>query len=272
MNTPSISEPTKEPAVVSDSLPTSLASLVNDHPDWENSPKAQVNCPHCGNTHWHNQSLASVFKETPCDPCADAYSTRLGGNPYDDPIQTTQSILDALLPPSFRDTDPSLLDQDTLSRTLAWKPNNQGIGLYLVGPSRSGKTRTICLLAKQLVEEHNLTPRIYFPGQFHVDLLENIRSERNYRIWRNSTHNAPILILDDLFAETLTPRIESAYFELIDSRMNQRLPTFITTQFIASDAAKLFSSPHRGLAFLARLKESTSVIPFGDALQSKLTI
>ena len=111
---------------------------------------------------------------------------------------------------------------------------------------------------------------IFFPGQFHVELLENLRSERNYRRWRKQVTHSPALILDDLFAETLTPRIESAYFEIIDSRMTHNNPTFITTQFIASDAAKLFQSPNRGNAFLARLKEATTIIPFGDPLQMTL--
>jgi len=266
----STSEPTKEPSPVSESLPTSLSSLVNDHPDWENSPKVQINCPRCGNTHWHNQSLASVFKESPCDPCSSAYSTRLGDNPYDDPIQTTQSILDTLLPPSFRDTDPFRIPP-LLQPVLKWKPNPKGIGLWITGDTRTFKSRSLSLLIKRLTEE-NVPVTTFFHGAFNDELLDVIRSSRSLRAWKRKTSSVPVLAIDDLFATKLTEHAESSIFEIIDSRIHSYLPTLVTTQVTSKEAKLIFASHKRHEALFARIKESFTLVNSNPPIQSKLPV
>ena len=257
MNTASTS--TAEPSA------SSLSDLVTERPDWESAPDVQITCPHCKTTHWHNKWLASIFPNTPCDPCSESYKARLEESAYQDTISTTKDFLDTFLPVSLQNTDPDKIpDQSAMKKTLAWKPNTSGKGLTLTGPSRSGKTRSLALLLKRLVEKHHLQPMTFFPGEFHVELIEHIRSERNYKRWRNKISSTPILAIDDLFAETLTPRTESAYFEILDSRINNALPTFFTTQFNAKDAANLFNSKNRANAFLNRLNENTTIIPFAN--------
>ena len=266
MNTHSTSpviEPKKEPAPAASSLPSTLSELVEDYPDWENAPQVRISCPHCETTHWHNQMLASIFPDTPCDACADTYKARLDENTYQGTISTTKDFLDAFLPVSLQDTDPDKIpDQSALAKTLAWSPNKHGKGLTLTGPSRSGKTRSLSLLLKTIALDSKKTPQTYFPGEFHTDLIQKLRSEQNYKHWRQSLSRTPFLAIDDLFAEPLTPRTEAAYFEILNSRMNNYMPTFFTTQYTAQQAADLFSSKTRAVAFFNRLQEATTIIPF----------
>jgi len=261
MQTPSV-EPTT-------TLPTTLSELVSDHPDWENAPKTQVTCPHCENTHWHNGLLASIFHNTPCDPCSKAYNARLESEVYDDPIQTQQSIIATLLPPALIDTDPSRIPP-LLEPVLNWKPNPRGIGLWIAGDTRTFKSRSLALLIKRLVEER--TPvTTFFHGAFHDDLLDCIRSSRSLRKWKRKIASIPVLAIDDLFATKLTEHAESTIFEILDSRVHAYLPTIVTTQATKAEAKRMFASNKRHEAFYARIKEYFTLVSSNPDVQSTMT-
>jgi len=250
-----------EPAPASNALPTSFTELVTEFPHWEDAPMTQVSCPHCLKTHYHNKMLATLFPDTPCDPCAESYNAQ--GSVYDSdpslaPVQTLQALLAPLLPLALIDTDPAKIPP-RLKPITDWAPNSKGIGLWITGDTRTFKSRSLALLIKKLAQDkHKITT--FFHGAFHDDLLHCIRSSKSLRDWKRKITSIPILAIDDLFATKLTEHAESTIFEILDARIHSYLPTLVTTQITKTEAKRMFASNKRHEAFFARIKEYFTLV------------
>jgi hypothetical protein len=237
-------------------LPSTLAELVTEHPDWENAPKIKVTCPHCDQTHWHNQLLASVFPNTSCDACTDMHRQSLYGDAYPDPNQREREILEANLPPALVDTDPNRIPPN-LKQVVNWQPNPKG--LWITGNTRTFKSRAISALVKKLIKQNN-TPRTFFHGSFHDELLSLAKYAQPLLQFKLTMQATPILVIDDLFAQKLSEFSESFLFDLLDARTLHYLPTIISTQVTAKDAKSIFTSTLRLEAFFARIKEHFTLV------------
>jgi len=102
--------------------------------------------------------------------------------------------------------------------------------LILVGPSGCGKTH----LATAIANEHLSRgyPAFYITTP---DLLDHLRSafspnsEIPYDEFFDQVRNAPLLILDDVGAQTSTPWAKEKLDQLLNHRFNSELPTVIVT-------------------------------------------
>jgi DNA replication protein DnaC len=101
--------------------------------------------------------------------------------------------------------------------------------LVLTGPSGSGKTHLAAAIANGCIERGI--------GAFFMvvpDLLDHLRSTYapqnpvSYDQLFQQVRDAPVLILDDLGAESSTPWAEEKLFQLLNHRFNARLPTVFT--------------------------------------------
>jgi len=108
---------------------------------------------------------------------------------------------------------------------------NQPEGWFiLVGPSGCGKTHLAAAIANQCLSQG-------YPAFFisTPDLLDHLRSafspnsEIAYDEFFNQVRNAPLLVLDDLGAQTSTPWAEEKLDQLLNHRFNSALPTVIVT-------------------------------------------
>ncbi len=102
--------------------------------------------------------------------------------------------------------------------------------LILAGPSGCGKTHLAAAIANERISQG-------YPA-FHVttaDLLDHLRStyspesEIPYDAFFNQVRNAPLLVLDDLGAQTSTPWAKEKLDQLLTHRFNSKLPTVIVT-------------------------------------------
>ncbi len=102
--------------------------------------------------------------------------------------------------------------------------------LVLVGPSGSGKTHLAAAIANHCVE--NGRPAFYITTP---DLLDHLRStfgpnsEVPYDEFFEQVRNAPLLILDDLGAQSSTPWAKEKLDQLLNHRWNSQLPTVIVS-------------------------------------------
>lgn len=240
-----------------ETLPSTFQQLVEEAPNWEFAPEVTVICRECRKPHLHNKYLANLFPNGVCEDCSDAYVASGGSRAYLHPLETKRSLLDALLPPLYRDTDPRKLNQSILKKIMAWKPNP--IGIYLVGDTRTGKTRSMCLLLEKFI---HIKPKAFFHGKFHDLLLDSLKAPSNsdFREFRKLTASTPILAIDDLFAQKFTERSEAFLLETIDARTSRKLPTLVTTQVTKKEALTIFSSAARHEAFYARINEFFDVV------------
>jgi DNA replication protein DnaC len=102
--------------------------------------------------------------------------------------------------------------------------------LVLVGPSGSGKTHLAAAIANYCIE--NGQPVFYITTP---DLLDHLRStfgpnsDMPYDEFFEQVRNAPLLILDDLGAQSSTPWAKEKLEQLLNHRWNNQLPTVIVS-------------------------------------------
>ncbi len=101
--------------------------------------------------------------------------------------------------------------------------------LILTGPYGCGKTHLAAAIANYRVECGHPALFVVVP-----DLLDHLRatfspqSQISYDKRFEEVRTAPLLILDDLGAQSATPWAREKLFQLLDYRYNARLPTVIT--------------------------------------------
>ena len=135
------------------------------------------------------------------------------------------------LDPESKSSSPANQEQFRRAYQAAKVFANQPEGwLILVGPSGCGKTHLAAAIANQRLSQG-------YPALFisTPDLLDHLRSafspnsEIAYDEFFNQVRNAPLLVLDDLGAQTSTPWAEEKLDQLLNHRFIRALPTVIVT-------------------------------------------
>ncbi len=102
--------------------------------------------------------------------------------------------------------------------------------LVLAGPSGCGKTHLAAAIANQCIENNHPVFYITTP-----DLLDHLRStfspnsEVPYDEFFEQVRNTPLLILDDLGAQSSTPWAKEKLDQLLNHRFSNQLPTVIVS-------------------------------------------
>jgi DNA replication protein DnaC len=102
--------------------------------------------------------------------------------------------------------------------------------LVLCGPSGTGKTHLAAAAGSALVEAGQPVRFVSVP-----DLLDHLRSAFDPAVGAKydqvflQTIEAPVLILDDLGAQSSTPWADEKLDQILTHRYNRRLPTMVTT-------------------------------------------
>jgi DNA replication protein DnaC len=142
----------------------------------------------------------------------------------------TQLTFDNLIPQG-RSGDPANQERFTAAYEAAKAFANGPRGwLILVGPSGCGKTHLAAAIANERLGYGYPTFYITTP-----DLLDHLRSafnpdsEMTYDQFFDQVRNAPLLILDDLGAQTSTPWAKEKLDQLLNHRFNNGLPTVIAS-------------------------------------------
>ena len=105
--------------------------------------------------------------------------------------------------------------------------NENSLSLLFIGKTGLGKTYMSSCIAKSLIEKN---VNIVF-GSI-IDFLRRIENEHFGQEKGNTLEillNADLVILDDLGSEFLTSFTEPVVYDIINSRINQRKPTIIST-------------------------------------------
>jgi DNA replication protein DnaC len=195
-----------------------------------------------------------------CDDCCENYHREQKAEQNLPRVDHAIEPIENLIPMGYRESSISKLPisaQQMLPEIMKWSPLRKK-GLYIMGASRQGKTRSLCMLLQELHSQGRRF-KVFFAGDFHTQLIEAKRSAF-FRSWRDEIVSVPILAIDDLFAEKMSPTTQAGLFEIIEARMARQLPLLCTTQVKRSDAVKSFDDPHRGQALLARLRETCDLV------------
>ncbi|MDT8070949.1 MAG: ATP-binding protein [Terriglobia bacterium] len=140
-----------------------------------------------------------------------------------------QAVIDSTLPPRYRGASLEQFEERAANFVRLWltMPTD---GLFVTGPVGTGKTHLACALARTAID---LGKRVSFVRC--CDLYAEIR--RTFNDETGSTEgdildryaSAPILVLDDFGAGSLSDFERRTALDIIDSRLNHRRPTVVTT-------------------------------------------
>jgi DNA replication protein DnaC len=167
-------------------------------------------------------------------------------------------------PPLFLHTDPARLPT-AAQVVLKWRYNP--IGLYLVGPTGTGKSRTAWLLLKRLILDDGRSAITYDGAGWSMAASAAYADSRETATWMNRVCSTQVLFVDDLFKGKMTETQEVAAFTLIERRSLRMLPTIITTNATSAsilDRMSDASREDRGLPMIRRLKEFYQWIKFSE--------
>ena len=197
---------------------------------------AEIHCDICDDRRWFvvapsEDSPASARTVVPCE-CQE----RVWGVTSSDRIRQYSDLgpLERLtfdtIELGTRDTysDPSSFRQ-AYHAAQRFATDRQG-WLVLCGPSGTGKTHLAAAVGNALVENGQPVRFVSVP-----DLLDHLRSAFDPAVGAQYDQiflqaiEAPILILDDLGAQSSTPWADEKLDQILTHRYNRRLPTLVTT-------------------------------------------
>ena len=137
------------------------------------------------------------------------------------------------LPKSYLDATWDKVDKRLVSRkeTIIWlnnfinNPTNKG--LYLTGNFGCGKTFLVVATFNELAKK-NIKSAVVFWPEFLRDLKSSFETDYEEKI--EYVKNVPLLLIDDLGAETATPwSRDEILCPILQHRMDNNLATFITS-------------------------------------------
>jgi DNA replication protein DnaC len=127
-------------------------------------------------------------------------------------------------------------DVQAITRTALKFAEDPGEWLVIAGQTGRGKTRLAAAIANYCRESGKQVMFVVVP-----DLLDRLRSAYNPQNPRafddvfDQVRNVPLLVLDDLGAQSGTAWADEKLFQLINHRYNACLPTVITTNLTVRD-------------------------------------
>ncbi len=162
-------------------------------------------------------------------------------------------------PPLYFNTDLALLSQQ--SRDIIATPYpKDGNGVMLVGKTRTGKTRTAWMLAREWFCSADRSLIWFNGGSFGRAVADNYGNHRAEE-WHKELYEVPILLLDDIFKHRLTDAVQDALFSVVEDRMAYLRPTLLT---LNNDGGGLSGAVSADMVapLLERLMESCRVFRF----------
>ncbi len=111
-------------------------------------------------------------------------------------------------------------------------------GIYLYGSFGAGKSYLIAALFNEFAKKNIKSVMVHVP-----ELIRSIKDsfDTDYSERFDEVLNAPLLLLDDIGAEYLTPWARDEVLEpILQYRMDQELPTFFTSNYSIKEIEKHF--------------------------------
>lgn len=188
---------------------------------------------------------------------------------YENNLRFGEKIHDCLkenVPPLYADTDINRLPFPAISkRVLKWEYNARGLVLF--GTTGTGKSRTLFLLLKRLIEDEliGIRDRSLFCASSGA-LKANF--EASYQRKQSSSfidkcNQVSLLVIDDFGKDKFTEAYESAIFNIMEYRTSHYLPTLISTNYNGGNLREKFTDLTNFEPFYRRLKEFHETVFFG---------
>lgn len=158
------------------------------------------------------------------------------------------------LPKSYRQIRLADVDLDDVKRMAVFDAVMDFVtaypkvskGLYLYGDMGLGKSFIMAALAQELAQKKAAQVTMLHYPTFVVD-VKNAISSGSVKDELDGVKRAPVLILDDIGAESSTAWVRDEVLQVIlQHRMLEELPTFFTSNYSMADLERKFSQGKQG--------------------------
>jgi len=215
-------------------------------------------------------SITTLAGKCVHDACGDDVFARYQRRKLDSEYAARISEWAGLCPPAYQDTDEARLNRQWHAEALAWEYGPKG--LTLVGPSRSGKSRTAwCIAKRQHIAGRAVVARTH--QQLLTDIARGGHAGTGKEALRfiQMLRNADLLLIDDFGKGKLSDirgdatQAAGLFHELIDHRCRNNNPMIITTQWKGSMLIQRLPSDYAS-GLVERIREFTTAIAFQTQL------
>ena len=172
-----------------------------------------------------------------------------------------QAYFEKVCPPLYQGTDPGRLPAEQFAQVTAWTRNPQR-GLYLVGPSRTGKTRCVWELLRHVILTSWSTVKAYDSLEWQTEVSQSFGNVDTTRKWIEGVCNVDILFIDDIFKGKLTPAQALAVHGVIERRAAHLKPIFCTSNADGANISSRIEEETTAESILGRITDFCEVIEF----------
>lgn len=224
----------EHPDVTRDDLLRSLSTVyeaVKENYYCEHCPGLE-RCPNLVKGHFarlEENNRHVVSKMVPCDKQL-AHEENLRTRRLVRSYHVSEETLNA----TFQAMEPDEANQEAIKAAIRFCRDMTGgkspKGLYLHGPFGVGKSYLMGAIAHELSRNNIASVMVYMPD-FVRELKESI-ADQSYAAKVELLKGVPVLILDDIGAENLTPWVRDEIIGVIlYHRVSNRLPTLYTSNY-----------------------------------------
>lgn len=157
--------------------------------------------------------------------------------------------------------------QSFLNYAKEWAINPESI--ILLGSVGRGKTQFVFAMIREMFRRNRMKiwPRYFTSPELDSILLEAVKSDGGDKFVIQDIASQDLLFIDDFGRETHSERVSRQYFELINLRYTNQLPTIISTNLTLEEIGRQLND-----AIASRFQE-WQIIEFGGKdlrIQKKL--
>lgn len=180
-------------------------------------------------------------------------------------LERRKRIYANICPSKYRDFDKARYPErsrDNFNRVMAYDLNlSNGMGLYLYGDGRTGKTRVVYKLLEKAIVNYGKTVIAFEPGAFSKELNKQYKAN-NFEQWFESLTLPDIVFFDDFGKMTFTDRLKGEFFALIENRTSRGKVIFATDQDDSETLGQKMHDEITAQAIINRLMENCATIRF----------
>jgi DNA replication protein DnaC len=200
----------------------------------EDTIMAKTTCRNCASVIIYEAIMVfgkdlGICLHTVCESCESAAAEATIAKERAITMQQRETVLAATIPPDLLATD---INHPSFNRQLwravsQWRPGPDHRSIGIIGDAGQCKTRVLSLLAKRNILGGT---RVVWTSAVRLKDAAADRSSRLHNVASLAREHfadclqAPWLFLDDIGKNEWTPAFESQLFQILDHRINYRLP------------------------------------------------
>jgi DNA replication protein DnaC len=168
---------------------------------------------------------------------------------------------DHLCPPKYRNTILEQLPKRAkFEEVQKWQYGP--MGLLLVGPTRSGKTRSVWKLLHRLHFDERREIIAFAPMDLKLAVASAWKDTETTEDWTFRLRNCDVLFFDDLDTIKFTEAVEETIYDAFEFRPTHGKPVIATVNLAGRELAARMNANGRGAKIVERMREYCLVINF----------